>query len=58
MSDKPCPQCGYCPTCGRGPVPHNTYYPPTFAPWWQTTWNPTGVIYTSSNTTYVSEENG
>ena len=34
-SPSPCPNCGYCPHCGRGPVPYE--YKPTihreFVPW-------------------------
>jgi len=34
---RPCPHCGYCPTCGR---PQNVpYYPPIpYNPWYSVTW--------------------
>jgi hypothetical protein len=34
---QPCPNCGYCPCCGRGRygfVPYQPYYPPYPQPVW------------------------
>jgi hypothetical protein len=64
-SMKTCPNCGYCPHCGRSAQP---VYPPTFvpywpptlpvypSPWWQVppmgpTWT-TGTITAGDNVTY------
>jgi hypothetical protein len=37
---KPCPSCGYCPCCGRGPSTVTPYpygrWPYTPTPWWET----------------------
>lgn len=38
MSEKPCPSCGYCPTCGRQNA--NPYYPWTY-PYRFITWGGT-----------------
>lgn len=47
--DKKCPNCGYCPTCGRANNDTNIYIRPyPYYPWAQTyvTWG----TYTSGNT--------
>ena len=45
---RPCPHCGYCPTCGR---PQNVPYCPPFPynPWYSGTWcsGGTGGVNTS-----------
>ncbi len=44
---RPCPHCGYCPTCGR---PQNVPFYPTYPynPWFYGTWcTGTGGVHTS-----------
>jgi hypothetical protein len=56
-SPKPCPRCGYCPTCGRGDpyfVPYQPGYPyPPYPPYPQPVWigEPAWFDYTQPSTT-------
>ena len=54
---KPCPSCGYCPTCGRRgyyPMPYwvNPYWPGSrpLWPWWQVNPWPVGGPITANVT--------
>lgn len=44
----PCPNCGYCPACGRGynftPYPNQWPYPYYPYPYWDTTTQTTGSL--------------
>lgn len=42
MHDKPCPSCGYCPTCGR----RNQ----TVTPWYTWPWKPGPYWYSGAGT--------
>jgi hypothetical protein len=52
FATQPCPNCGYCPTCGRGgfqtlpyPVyPTYPFTPPVGPTWWYVPTVPTTVI--------------
>lgn len=50
-NDSPCPNCGYCPTCGRARVSWGPYWWNSPTTWW---WSNTSGTATSGNYTITN----
>ena len=50
--EKPCPNCGHCPTCGRSnAVPWYPYYPLPYQPmWYRYPYGPSSLTITNNST--------
>lgn len=54
-----CPNCGYCPTCGRANARYPWTYPVPYSPWWTITYPGTGgQTVTYPMTTWTSGTSG
>lgn len=59
--DKSCPNCGHCPTCGKGN--RGGYWPPNYWPWGRYPWTqpyitPTWYSSSSSPNQCASHQSG